>query len=66
MSWPAAEADLLPFSKKNHLALMSYGALCRGLLSGQVTTERAYQGDDLRKIDPKFKQPLGRSGRAIR
>ena len=51
------EADLMPFSKKNHLALMSYGALCRGLLSGQVTTERAYQGDDLRKIDPKFKQP---------
>ncbi len=51
------EADLLPFSNKNHLALMTYGALCRGLLSGQVTTAREYQGDDLRKIDPKFKQP---------
>ena len=51
------EADLMPFSKENHLALMSYGALCRGLLSGKVTTEREYQGDDLRKTDPKFKQP---------
>ena len=51
------EVDLMPFSKKHHLALMTYGALCRGLLSGQVTAAREYQGDDLRKIDPKFKEP---------
>ena len=36
---------------------MTYGALCRGLLSGRVTADRQYQGDDLRKIDPKFKPP---------
>jgi len=51
------EPDLMPFCQKNHLALMTYGALCRGLLSGQVTAGREYQGDDLRKIDPKFKEP---------
>jgi len=51
------ESDLMPFRHKNHLALMTYGALCRGLLSGQVTAAREYQGDDLRKIDPKFKDP---------
>jgi aryl-alcohol dehydrogenase-like predicted oxidoreductase len=31
-----------------------YGVLCRGLLSGTVTADRSYSGDDLRKIDPKF------------
>jgi len=36
---------------------MTYGALYRGLLSGKVTAERAFSGDDLRKIDPKFKEP---------
>jgi aryl-alcohol dehydrogenase-like predicted oxidoreductase len=51
------EADLLPFCKKHHLALMTYGALCRGLLSGKVTSDREFGGDDLRRYDPKFKQP---------
>ncbi|MGC2692662.1 MAG: aldo/keto reductase, partial [Desulfobaccales bacterium] len=45
----AIEADLMPFCRKNNLALMAYGALCRGLLSGQVKPGRLYQGDDLRK-----------------
>ncbi|MGA8573224.1 MAG: aldo/keto reductase [Desulfobaccales bacterium] len=53
----AIEADLMPFCRKNNLALMAYGALCRGLLSGQVKPGRQYQGDDLRKIDPKFQPP---------
>jgi len=51
------EPELMPFCQKNNLHLMTYGALCRGLLSGKVKAEREYQGDDLRKIDPKFKQP---------
>ena len=49
------EADLMPFCHKNNLHLMTYGALCRGLLSGKVTADREYQGDDLRRYDPKFK-----------
>jgi aryl-alcohol dehydrogenase-like predicted oxidoreductase len=51
------EADLIPFCKENGIHLMTYGALCRGLLSGKVTAGRAFSGDDLRKIDPKFKEP---------
>ncbi len=51
------EADLMPFCQKNQLALMTYGALCRGLLSGQVTASREYKAGDLRKSDPKFKEP---------
>lgn len=53
----AIESELMPFCQKNKVALMTYGALCRGLLSGRVTAGRQYQGDDLRKIDPKFKPP---------
>jgi aryl-alcohol dehydrogenase-like predicted oxidoreductase len=36
------------------LTVVSYGALCRGLLSGGMTTETKFEGDDLRKVDPKF------------
>jgi aryl-alcohol dehydrogenase-like predicted oxidoreductase len=51
------EADLMPFCHRHNLHLMTYGALCRGLLAGKVTTDRTYAGDDLRNKDPKFRQP---------
>jgi aryl-alcohol dehydrogenase-like predicted oxidoreductase len=61
------EPALLPCCRENHLALMTYGALCRGLLSGKVTATREYQGDDLRKSDPKFKEPrLGQYLEAVK
>ena len=37
--------------------MLSYGALCRGLLSGRMTAETTFEGDDLRKVDPKFQGP---------
>jgi aryl-alcohol dehydrogenase-like predicted oxidoreductase len=51
------DTDLMGFAKQNHLSLMTYGALCRGLLSGKVTADREFHGDDLRRYDPKFKEP---------
>jgi aryl-alcohol dehydrogenase-like predicted oxidoreductase len=48
------EADVLPHSAKNGLTVLSYGALCRGLLSGRITTDTKFTGDDLRNKDPKF------------
>jgi len=48
------EADVLPYAKRTGLTVVSYGALCRGLLSGRMTTETRFEGDDLRKVDPKF------------
>ena len=50
----AIEADVLPYAVGAGLAILSYGALCRGLLSGRMTRETKFDGDDLRKIDPKF------------
>lgn len=34
--------------------MLSYGALCRGLLAGKITAATTFKGDDLRKSDPKF------------
>jgi aryl-alcohol dehydrogenase-like predicted oxidoreductase len=48
------EADVLPYAKAKGLTVLSYGALCRGLLSGKMTAQTTFEGDDLRKVDPKF------------
>ncbi|MEA2917587.1 MAG: hypothetical protein QOJ15_9668 [Bradyrhizobium sp.] len=51
------EADLLPYCRRNKIATLGYGALCRGLLSGRMRPDTAFAGDDLRRSDPKFREP---------
>ena len=51
------EADVVPESREHGTAILAYGALCRGLLSGHMQRDREFTGDDLRKADPKFRQP---------
>jgi aryl-alcohol dehydrogenase-like predicted oxidoreductase len=51
------EKDTLPYCRKNKIAVLAYGALCRGLLSGRMSTETKFEGDDIRKVDPKFQEP---------
>lgn len=51
------ETDVLPYAKKAGLTVLSYGALCRGLLTGNITAQTRFEGDDLRKSDPKFQAP---------
>lgn len=48
------ENGIKDYCAKNQIALMSYGALCRGLLSGKMSRDRGFEGDDLRQFDPKF------------
>jgi aryl-alcohol dehydrogenase-like predicted oxidoreductase len=48
------EADVLPYAKGAGLTVLSYGALCRGLLTGRMTAQTRFDGDDLRRTDPKF------------
>jgi aryl-alcohol dehydrogenase-like predicted oxidoreductase len=45
----------LDYCKEHGIGLMTYGALCRGFLSGKMSGERKFKGDDLRRVDPKFK-----------
>jgi aryl-alcohol dehydrogenase-like predicted oxidoreductase len=53
----AIEAQILPYCRANNIATLGYGALCRGLLSGRMRPDTTFQGDDLRRIDPKFQPP---------
>ena len=39
------------------MAVLAYGPLCRGLLTGRMTTATQFGGDDLRRHDPKFQMP---------
>jgi aryl-alcohol dehydrogenase-like predicted oxidoreductase len=48
------EADIFPCATGTGLTVLSYGALCRGLLSGRMQIGSRFTGDDLRKVDPKF------------
>jgi aryl-alcohol dehydrogenase-like predicted oxidoreductase len=51
------ESDVLPYALEHNLLILSYGAICRGLLSGSMRANRKFDGDDLRLKDPKFQQP---------
>jgi aryl-alcohol dehydrogenase-like predicted oxidoreductase len=51
------ERDVLPYAREHGLTTLTYGALCRGLLSGSVQADTSFGGDDLRRTDPKFQQP---------
>lgn len=46
---------VLPYMKEKGIAALTYGALCRGLLSGKMAPDHEFTGDDLRRHDPKFK-----------
>ncbi len=52
-----AERDVLPYAGEHGLMALTYGALCRGLLSGALRDDSVFRGDDLRRTDPKFQPP---------
>jgi aryl-alcohol dehydrogenase-like predicted oxidoreductase len=51
------ERDVLPYCRTRGVSTLTYGSLCRGLLSGKMKPDTAFSGDDVRKMDPKFQQP---------
>jgi aryl-alcohol dehydrogenase-like predicted oxidoreductase len=52
-----AEDEVLPYCRSHGIATLTYGALCRGLLSGRMQPATQFGGDDLRRTDPKFREP---------
>ena len=51
------EQSIKPYCERHNLPLMTYGALCRGMLSGKMSRGREFEGDDRRQQDPKFADP---------
>jgi methylglyoxal reductase len=48
------EAELLPLTRANGVAMLSYSSLALGLLSGTVGPDRVFDGDDQRKDNSRF------------
>jgi aryl-alcohol dehydrogenase-like predicted oxidoreductase len=52
------EDEILPFAVGRRITTLTYGALCRGLLSGAMRLDRQFANGDMRKTtDPKFQPP---------
>src|SRR5262249_40450781 len=52
-----AQVEILPWCHANGVTALTYGSLCRGLLTGTIDENTQFEGDDLRKTDPKFQPP---------
>jgi len=48
------ERTLLPLCSKAGVSVLSYSSLALGLLSGKIAADRVFEGDDLRKTNPRF------------
>ncbi|OAN77718.1 aldo/keto reductase [Sulfitobacter sp. EhC04] len=48
------EDSLLPVCQKAGVSALSYSSLALGLLSGKMTPDRVFSGDDQRKDNPRF------------
>lgn len=48
------EAGLMPMCVENNTSILSYSSLAQGLLSGKISAERQFSGDDQRISDPRF------------
>ena len=48
------EATHLPACRDAGIAVMGYSVLALGLLSGRITADRVFAGDDQRREDPRF------------
>ena len=61
------ENDVLPYALQHKLLVLSYGAICRGLLSGRMSLNRKFDGDDLRpqrsEVPAAALYPIFESGR---
>jgi methylglyoxal reductase len=48
------ETTHLPTCRENGIAVLGYSVLGLGLLSGGITADRVFAGDDQRREDPRF------------
>lgn len=51
------EKEQLSYCMKNHIAVLGYGSLSRGLLTSRHKKISEFKEDDIRRMDPKFQEP---------
>lgn len=48
------EADIFPYCMENNIGVVPFSPIASGFLSGKVTTETKFEGDDVRKFVPQL------------
>jgi aryl-alcohol dehydrogenase-like predicted oxidoreductase len=51
------DEDVLPWCANNGVAVLTWSTLCRSLLGGRVARGMSFDSDDIRRVDPKFREP---------
>lgn len=51
-----AEEDVIPYCLENHIGFVPFSPIASGFLSGKVTPETKFEGDDVRKWVPQLSQ----------
>lgn len=50
------EDELIPYCQEQHIGLVAFSPIASGLLSGKVTADTKFTGDDVRKFVPQLSQ----------
>ena len=59
------ERDILPLCRRENIGVLSYGTLCKGLLTGKFTPDTTFPEDDNRSRSPMFQGERFRRNLAI-
>ena len=51
------DRETLPWCERNNVAVLTWSTLCRSLLGGRVTRGMSFDEKDIRRVDPKFREP---------
>ncbi|WP_436514925.1 aldo/keto reductase [Ekhidna sp. To15] len=57
MVYRKIEKDIVPFCEKDNVGILAYSPLQRGLLTGKITSDYEFKGDDHRPGTKWFKEP---------
>jgi aryl-alcohol dehydrogenase-like predicted oxidoreductase len=49
--------SLLSWCADNDVAVLTWSTLCRSLLAGRITRGMSFDAGDIRRVDPKFREP---------
>lgn len=51
-----SEAEVIPYCLENNIGVVPFSPIASGFLSGKVTTETKFEGDDVRKFVPQLQK----------